>query len=239
MLDDNPFLELTADEAPREEFGLAQADTPVRDDDRRCRSRRFHGACRRSESGLTTRTDAESPVPPASPTNPPGTATAPPRWCPTTANGAATRPRARTTWATTARWTRPSWRVARSRCSRTCTARRWRCAWVEEDSAALRFLIESLNDDGYLEDSLEELAMGLAGRDERAARRTGAPLHRGAAPAAPPGAHPAWGPVRWANASRCNCAPCGTRAARRRPATRRCASAPSPWSCWRGATSSA
>jgi hypothetical protein len=32
-----------------------------------------------------------------------------------------------------------------------------------EDSAALRFLIESLNDDGYLEDSLEELAIGLAG----------------------------------------------------------------------------
>ena len=35
-----------------------------------------------------------------------------------------------------------------------------------EDSAALRFLIESLNDDGYLEDSLEELAISLAGRDD-------------------------------------------------------------------------
>ena len=34
MLDDNPFLELSAEEAPREEFGLAQADTPVRRDDR-------------------------------------------------------------------------------------------------------------------------------------------------------------------------------------------------------------
>ncbi len=33
MLDDNPFLELTADEAPREEFGLAQADTPARPDE--------------------------------------------------------------------------------------------------------------------------------------------------------------------------------------------------------------
>ena len=30
MLDDNPFLELTQDEAAREEFGLAQADTPAR-----------------------------------------------------------------------------------------------------------------------------------------------------------------------------------------------------------------
>ena len=33
MLDDNPFLELSAEEAPREEFGLPQVDTPVRRDD--------------------------------------------------------------------------------------------------------------------------------------------------------------------------------------------------------------
>jgi len=36
----------------------------------------------------------------------------------------------------------------------------------EEDRAALRFLIESLNDDGYLEDPLTSLAEGLAGNDE-------------------------------------------------------------------------
>ncbi|WP_027015628.1 RNA polymerase factor sigma-54 [Comamonas composti] len=35
----------------------------------------------------------------------------------------------------------------------------------ELDRAALRFLIENLNDDGYLEDSLPELAQGLAGED--------------------------------------------------------------------------
>jgi RNA polymerase sigma-54 factor len=34
------------------------------------------------------------------------------------------------------------------------------------DRAALRFLIESLNDDGYLEDSLESLARGLAGPED-------------------------------------------------------------------------
>lgn len=34
-----------------------------------------------------------------------------------------------------------------------------------EDTAALRFLIESLNDDGYLEESLQELAHSLAGDD--------------------------------------------------------------------------
>ena len=36
----------------------------------------------------------------------------------------------------------------------------------ETDRAALRFLIESLNDDGYLEDSLRSLAETLAGDDE-------------------------------------------------------------------------
>src|ERR1700739_4308034 len=34
MLDDTPFLERTAEEAAREEFGLETADAPVRDDDR-------------------------------------------------------------------------------------------------------------------------------------------------------------------------------------------------------------
>jgi RNA polymerase sigma-54 factor len=36
----------------------------------------------------------------------------------------------------------------------------------DEDRVALRFLIESLNDDGYLEDTLEELAAGLSPADE-------------------------------------------------------------------------
>ena len=36
----------------------------------------------------------------------------------------------------------------------------------EEDAAALRFLIESLNDDGYLEESLLSLAEGLAGAED-------------------------------------------------------------------------
>ena len=36
----------------------------------------------------------------------------------------------------------------------------------EIDRAALKFLIESLNDDGYLEDSLPELAASLAGTDD-------------------------------------------------------------------------
>ena len=34
MLDENPFLELTEDNAEREEFGVSQADTPVSEGDR-------------------------------------------------------------------------------------------------------------------------------------------------------------------------------------------------------------
>ena len=34
MLDENPFLELSQDEAEREDFGVAQADTPVSAGDR-------------------------------------------------------------------------------------------------------------------------------------------------------------------------------------------------------------
>jgi RNA polymerase sigma-54 factor len=57
----------------------------------------------------------------------------------------------------------------------------------EEDRMALRFLIESLNDDGYLEEPLEELARGTGAGRPRAAGGTGAALHHGAAPAAEPG----------------------------------------------------
>ena len=34
MLDENPFLEMSQDDAVREEFGLAQADTPVSEGER-------------------------------------------------------------------------------------------------------------------------------------------------------------------------------------------------------------
>ncbi|MCC5686442.1 RNA polymerase factor sigma-54, partial [Klebsiella pneumoniae] len=36
----------------------------------------------------------------------------------------------------------------------------------ELDMAALRFLIESLNDDGYLDESLQDLAASLAGTED-------------------------------------------------------------------------
>ena len=44
MLDENPFLERNADEAPREEFGLEAADTPAQADDYSADDAMFSGA---------------------------------------------------------------------------------------------------------------------------------------------------------------------------------------------------
>ncbi len=128
MLDDNPFLERTAEEAAREEFGLDHAaDAPVRDEESaavsvmngdfvpapspRRRNADVTGAGR-SRAGDTA--DRE----------PDWKAMARSTWCRTTASGAATRPRAPTTSATTSGPTLPSSRAARSRSSPSCTARR-------------------------------------------------------------------------------------------------------------------
>jgi RNA polymerase sigma-54 factor len=156
MLDDNPFLERTAEEAPREEFGLEQP-TP------RCarpttavpnallqelHSASIHGRLK-AKMMLRCRPSASADEPDWERRRHAW------RWRPTTASGAAT-PRAQP----------QRLRGRRGRCA-TELARSAGviavlpappgagAAPVREDRAALRFLIESLNDDGYLEDSLK------------------------------------------------------------------------------------
>ena len=46
----------------------------------------------------------------------------------------------------------------------------------EVDTAALRFLIESLNDDGYLDEPVESLAAALAGEDQETREQAGQAL---------------------------------------------------------------
>jgi RNA polymerase sigma-54 factor len=74
------------------------------------------------------------------------------------------------------------------------------------DSAALRFLIESLNDDGYLEESLQELAIALAGPDDL--EQIDELVHRFTVACAccKPWSPWAWAPATWPSASRCSCA---------------------------------
>jgi len=163
MLDDNPFLELANDEAPREEFGLERADAPVAPGERD--SEVAAGAVGEDplDSGAgspndldggafagdeTPGWDGDGSVE-VSPDDSEWGGDAPAR------NGARDEDDADAT------------ELARSQESLQDFLHRQALALrlSDEDRAALRFLIESLNDDGYLEDPLEELAQGLAGAD--------------------------------------------------------------------------
>lgn len=149
MLDDNPFLELAADEAPREEFGLTRVDTPASQDD--------HEA--------ETAFSDENAVPVSGDDAPDwegdGSSDMSPDDSEWGGDAAAHGTAANDDGAMDAT------ELARSQESLPSFLRRQALALrlSEEDSAALRYLIESLNDDGYLEDSLESLAQGLAGSD--------------------------------------------------------------------------
>jgi RNA polymerase sigma-54 factor len=59
MLDENPFLERTADEAERESFGLAQADAAVSASDRELESAAYSGADDTYQSRATSENSAE------------------------------------------------------------------------------------------------------------------------------------------------------------------------------------
>ncbi|MDM0019748.1 RNA polymerase factor sigma-54 [Variovorax saccharolyticus] len=166
MLDDNPFLERTAEEAAREEFGLETADAPVRDEDRQAEG----------DSDFTPGPSAPAEVAVASPDTETAAADAPdgePDWegdgtvdlAPDDSEWGSDAP-ARTNNLGDDERTDAT-ELARSQESLQSFLHRQALGLrlSETDRAALRFLIESLNDDGYLEDSLPALASGLAGDD--------------------------------------------------------------------------
>src|SRR6478752_4586865 len=158
MLDDNPFLERTAEEAAREEFGLETADAPVRDEDRQAES---NGD---GDGDFTPGPSAPAPV---------DAVDGEPDWegdgtvdmAPDDSEWGSDAP-ARTNNLGDDERTDAT-ELARSQESLQSFLHRQALGLrlSETDRAALRFLIESLNDDGYLEDSLPALASGLAGDD--------------------------------------------------------------------------
>ncbi|HEY1228810.1 MAG TPA: RNA polymerase factor sigma-54, partial [Ramlibacter sp.] len=164
MLGDNPFLELSAEEAPREEFGLDRADTPVPQEEREAEftpSGDFGGA--EGERATSSSTDAD-PAP---------VETEPSDW---DGDGSTEVVPDDGEWGGEAQARRNNNEpgddveaadLARPHESLQDALHRQALALrlAEEDRAALRFLIESLNDDGYLEDTLEALAEGLAPDD--------------------------------------------------------------------------
>ncbi len=165
MLDENPFLELSSDEVPREEFGLAQADAPVARDV--LESELASGPAADYATSTSSVAESDNEVMPFSADDGQswdgdGTVEMAPddsEW------GGDAKPSSNNL---NGNEDADASELARSQESLQSHLHRQALALrlSEEDSAALRFLIESLNDDGYLEDTLTELAQGLAGTDE-------------------------------------------------------------------------
>jgi len=164
MLDDNPFLERAADEAERESFGLAQADTAVSQNDRELESATYSGA----EDSYQSKVSSESSNEESSVSVDEG-----PSW---EGDGSVSLSPDDGEWGGEAGAKgnnlsgddeMDATEMARNQESLQSFLHRQALALrlSNEDSAALRFLIESLNDDGYLEDDLTDLAQGLAGDD--------------------------------------------------------------------------
>ena len=168
MLDDNPFLELTQEEAAREEFGVAQADTPVGEDDRDAEFAPDFNAA--GPDATTERTSSASESEAAAAPE----AEAAPDWegdggnevVPDDGEWGGEAPASKNNLGGEDQL--DATELARGQESLQSHLHRQALSLrlSAEDSAALRFLIESLNDDGYLEDRFEDLARGLAGDDE-------------------------------------------------------------------------
>jgi RNA polymerase sigma-54 factor len=161
MLDDNPFLELNQDEVPREEFGLAQADAaPAEDDYEVAESMPSAG----DDGSFVVPGDAQTPA--AAESEPPswegdGSTEVIPddgEWggdAPARSNNLGGDEEVDAT------------ELARGNESLQAHLHRQALALrlSEEDRCALGFLIESLNDDGYLDEPIGSLAAALSPDD--------------------------------------------------------------------------
>ncbi|MBY4598806.1 RNA polymerase factor sigma-54 [Ottowia caeni] len=156
MLDDNPFLERTEEDAVREEFGLAHADSRVSDGDRASEQSFDSAASDSSDSGDPVEMgDAQSLV--AESWEGDGSVEA----VPDDAEWGGDAPARRNNLEGDDELDAGE----RGAPQESLTAHLHRQALSlrvnPEDAAAVRFMIESLNDDGYLEESLAELAATL------------------------------------------------------------------------------
>ncbi|WP_198971344.1 RNA polymerase factor sigma-54 [Xylophilus sp. ASV27] len=180
MLDDNPFLELTQEEAAREEFGLAQADTPALEDGPAGEDATFSIAGSQDSTSASATNDLQSEG------ESQGERLDEPGWegdggvdvAPDDSEWGGDAPARKNNLGEDGEV--DATELARSQESLQSHLHRQALALrlSPEDSAALRFLIESLNDDGYLEDSLPSLALGLAGHGEEQAEEVEELVHR-------------------------------------------------------------
>ena len=162
MLDENPFLEVSDESAPREDFGLGQSDTPVSLETRESEFATNSIAGSTDDSVAAGQNDGEPSAEPKLEESWDGDGsveTAPDdnEW------GGDATPRKNNQDEGDVDATE----LARSHESlQDCLHRQALSLRLSgEGRAALHFLIESLNDNAYLEDSLASLAAGLAGDD--------------------------------------------------------------------------
>jgi RNA polymerase sigma-54 factor len=158
MLDDNPFLERNDETAEREDFGLASADAVVSLGDRLSESATVSVADSAVDSRATAEFDEETSA----------ISDSAPDWEGDGSSGIAADD---SEWGVEARArngahdeeiTDPTERQSEHESLQAYLHRQaLRLRLNPEDSAALRYLIECLDDDGYLTDSLEDLARGL------------------------------------------------------------------------------
>jgi RNA polymerase sigma-54 factor len=167
MLDENPFLEMTEEAASREEFGLATADAPVSQD-----IKDFEYSA--GESSATSSADDRVSSPAESSSE--GEGSEPKLEESWEGDGTVESAPDDSEWGSDAPARKnnnddgedvDAAELARNQESLQDHLHRQALGLrlSEEDRAALHFLIESLSDDGYLEDTLAALAAGLAGED--------------------------------------------------------------------------
>ncbi len=167
MLDENPFLEVTEESAVREEFGLDHINTPVSQDNQEFESAGDSMSGGTIDSGTTSSAESET-TPEIS-----SEARLEESW---EGDGSVESAPDDSEWGGDALPRKnnngddgdaDASDLARSHESLQDHLHRQSLSLrlSEEDRAALHFLIESLNDDGYLEDTLASLARGLAGDD--------------------------------------------------------------------------
>ncbi|MDI1342058.1 RNA polymerase factor sigma-54 [Polaromonas sp.] len=163
MIDENPFLEVAEEAAPREDFGLGAVDTPVSQETREFESTTDSIAVGADDSGAAGQNDSE----------PSSEAKLEESW---EGDGSVETAPDDNEWGGDATPRKnnnnddsdvDATELARSQESLQDHLHRQALSLrlSPEGKAALHFLIESLNDDGYLEDSLTSLAAGLAGDD--------------------------------------------------------------------------
>ncbi|MEO8389951.1 RNA polymerase factor sigma-54 [Polaromonas sp.] len=166
MLDENPFLEVSEETAVREEFGLEHVNTPVSQDSREFESATDSIAAGADATSATAQNDAEISAEPKLEESWEGDGTV--ETTPDDSEWGSDAPARKNNNEESdveASDLSGSHESLQDHLHRQSLSLRL----SEEDRAALHFLIESLNDDGYLEDSLASLAAGLAGDDLEAA----------------------------------------------------------------------